>query len=102
MIALYVSNDNLFEVVGLKDAADNSAITSGTITVTLVDSAGTQVTGETWPLAMSHVGAGLWRATLVDTLSLTAGNFYTAQVSANAGAGKLGYWEVVCRAENRS
>lgn len=106
---LFVLNDNLLEIVNLKDGTDDSTITGtvvsdagGSVTVTLVDADGVEVSGETWPLALSHVANGLWRATLSDTLSLTRNAFYVAQITVNAGAGKQGYWEVVCPAETRS
>ena len=99
MHIIYISNDNLLTLDALTNTADSSFINDATVTVTLVDSTGTEVTGETWPLAMSYVSSsnGKYQATLTDSLSLSKGT-YTAQITANGGAGLLGYWEITLRA----
>uniref|UniRef100_A0ABX1N8I5 Uncharacterized protein n=1 Tax=Aromatoleum buckelii TaxID=200254 RepID=A0ABX1N8I5_9RHOO len=59
------------------------------------------MTGETWPLALTYVtdSNGVYRATLKDTLSLTANARYVATVSADGGSGKQARWDLdfVCR-----
>lgn len=94
---LFYLNDMLIEIEGLQDVIDpGNYLNSATVTVTLVDSEGTEVSGETWPLTMVYVGSsdGIYRATLNDDLGLTLGDQYTAKVSANGGAGLQGYWEL--------
>jgi hypothetical protein len=102
---MWIGNDNVLEVDKLKDEAAGSYVNSSTaVTVTLypLDST-TAVTGETWPVTMSYVAAsnGKYRATLKDTLSLTTNSTYVAEITANAGANKMGYWEKRLIAVNR-
>lgn len=98
---LYYGNDMLLEVAGLRDQATGDYLNAATVTVTLEDDADVQVTGESWPLAMSYVASsnGVYRATLRDTLSLTNNARYVATVIADAGEGKRGRWDVdfVCK-----
>lgn len=97
-VTLYVGNDNLIEVTELKNEAEDTYINNATVTVTLIDPALSpqQVSGESWPLSLAYVSGsnGNYRATLVDTLSLSRSTKYIAQVSADGGTGLKGYWEV--------
>ena len=92
---IYISNDNILELNGLKDEVAGTFINSATVTVTLVDSDGTEVVGDTWPKTMSYATSsdGIYRATLLDTLTLTEGACYTAKVIADGGAGLQAYFE---------
>lgn len=98
---LYLGNDMLLEVSGLRDDVTGDYLNAATVTVTLKDSAGVNVTGQSWPLTLSYVTAsnGVYRATLIDSLSVTANARYVATVIADAGAGKRAQWELdfVCR-----
>lgn len=102
-LKLYIGNDNVITLSGLQDSIDDSYKNAASVTVTLVDSEGTEVAGETWPLSMAYVAAsnGEYRATLADTLTLEAGE-YIAQVSADAGAGLKGYWEISVTVQTRT
>lgn len=92
---LYVGNDMIMELDGLKNAVTNAFVNNATVNVTLTDSSGEQVTGETWPLTMSYVTSsdGTYRATLQDTLPLVKNKRYKATVNAEA-AGLKGNWEI--------
>ncbi len=93
--ALYKSNDNLLEIDGLKNAATDAYIDDATVTVTLVDAEGAEVTGQSWPTTMSYVASsnGKYRAVLKDALSVTNLDRYTAKITADGGSDLLGYWE---------
>ena len=101
---LYVSNDNLLTVDELYDVVGAAYLNAATVTVTLVDSSGSEVTGQSWPTTLAYVASsnGKYRAVLEDGLGLTAGQPYTAKVTADGGADKKGYWEVPCRAITRT
>lgn len=101
---LHVGNDHVLEVAGLRNELTGAALNSATVTVTLVDSAAAEVTGDTWPKTMSYVSGsdGVYRATLVYGLGLTAGARYTARITADAGNGLRAYWEMECVARPRS
>lgn len=88
-LTAYLNSDNVLTLSGLIDSITSSYQNTATVEVTLTDINGNEVTGETWPLTMNYVSAsnGVYRATLVDTLSVSAGE-YTATVTANIGAGQ--------------
>jgi hypothetical protein len=96
-------NDNLLELVGLKDVVSGSFANSATVTVTLVDKDDVEVAGETWPLTMSYVAAsdGLYRAVLKDTLTFVVDDLYTAKIDANDGADRQAHWKFPVRVETR-
>jgi len=98
---IYEGNDMVLELRGLQGEVSGDYIDTATVTVTLTDSAGAEVAGETWPLAMPYVTGsnGKYRATLADTLTLTVGQKYTATISADAGAGLKAKWveKLVCQ-----
>lgn len=100
---LYRSNDQILELRGLKNELTGAALNAATVTVTLVNSAGAQVAGDTWPKTMAYVtgSSGTYRCTLVYGLTLAEDGRYTAQITANAGNGLRAYWELECVARNR-
>lgn len=87
----YIDTDNVLSITGLKRSVADTFENAASVTVTLTDSDGVQVTGETWPLAMAYEASsnGNYRATLVDSLNVTENAFYTATITADAGAGFL-------------
>ena len=102
--SLYLSNDNLLELNGLRNstAATGTYINDATVTVTLKDASDNEVAGETWPLAVGYVSAsdGIYRAILQNTLTITAGASYTAEVSAD-GDSLQAFWAIAVTAANR-
>jgi hypothetical protein len=93
-VAILVGNDNLIEVLDLKNVATGSYINNATVTVTLKDAASVNVTGQSWPVTLNYVAAsnGKYRATLVDTLPLVVDETYYATVVADAGDGLKATW----------
>jgi hypothetical protein len=103
MITLWNNNDHLIELRNLQAVTDGAYENAATVEmVALKDSAGADV-GAIWPLAMVYVTGsnGKYRATIPDTLALTVGSSYTATLTANAGAGKQGEWELSFRCRAR-
>jgi hypothetical protein len=100
---LFVGNDTVLEVRELKGEVVGDFLNAATVTATLVDAAGAQVAGETWPKTLTYVTGsdGIYRATLPYTLSLTAGGRYTANISVNAGAGLRAAFSLPCVARAR-
>ena len=84
----YVLSDNEIMLDGLA-LSDGTYQNDATVTVTLYDSAGVEVTGESWPLSMAYVSAsdGDYKATLADTLGVTENKKYRAVVTAVASSG---------------
>lgn len=88
-------NDMLLELQELKDVVTDLAITDATVSVIVVDAAGDEVSGETWPLTMAHVGSpdGTYRATLQSVVAFINDDLYFAQITV-VKAGLNGYWEL--------
>ena len=88
---LFINSDNVLTVDELKNAVDDTYINDATVTVTLFDSDGVAVSGQTFPATMNYVSGsnGKYRATLQDDLSLTEDAEYEAVVSIDAGGDLL-------------
>jgi hypothetical protein len=91
---LYVGNTNKLELDDLTNEVTGEPINDATVTLTLKDTTGSPVSGETWPLPMPYVAgsAGLYRCYLASTLPLVGEAKYIAEVTANAGAALVGKW----------
>lgn len=100
---LYVGNTNVVEVADLHNEVTGAEVNDATVTLTLKDSDGDNVAGETWPLTMAYVtdSDGLYRATLVDTLPLTDNGRYTAEISAVVSGSLKAFWRLDCLAKTR-
>lgn len=90
---VYLLNNNVIELQALTNSATDVVDVAATVTVTLKDKAGTAVTGQVWPAVMSHVSAGLYRATLDADLDLSANRDYVAWIDATGTGGEVGHWE---------
>lgn len=99
---IYKDNEHLIELDALQNAADSSYLNSATVTVTVKDSAGVNVTGETWPKAMAYVASsnGKYRATLSDAMAIVPGRYYAAYITAES-SGLTGNWQIPLRAAIR-
>ncbi len=69
----------------LTDELTGVAVTSATVTLRVMTAAGVDVAGPTWPLALPHVGGGVYRAA-VPILTLSAQERYIARIRAVVGA----------------
>ena len=100
ILTIYQSNDTIIEVAGLKNDVTGAFINNAQVNVVLVDSLGVQVTGQTWPLALTYVPVsdGAYRATLLFSLPLSPNSKYSANVFVSAG-GLVANWsiDVLCK-----
>jgi hypothetical protein len=104
MEIIFLANDNLLQLNGLKDVATGDYMDSATVTVTLKDSNGSEVVGQTWPTTLIFVvgsTTGQYRCTLNDELVLTTGDAYTAEITADGGPGLRGHWHLAVEARTR-
>ncbi len=99
----FVSNTNLLEVIGLKDAVTGAFINGATVTATIKDKAGAVVLGQTFPVTLAFVSGsnGDYRATLVKALLLVDDTEYIAEITATDTAGD-GFWEFPFVSETRT
>ena len=99
---IYLNNDSLIELVGLKDTVLNTFINDATVTATIYDDTGTEVTGISWPLTVPYVTSsnGEYRAVLDKAIELIKGNLYTLIQTAVSGS-LDGEWITYLRAQER-
>lgn len=94
MKLLYFKADNLIELLGLRRADDETVfLNAATVTAQIKDTSGTNIGGS---ITMAYVAAsnGNYRGTIDDTIAVTEDTEVRAEVSANAGAGLQGFWNV--------
>ena len=79
-----IGSDLLVTLTGLTDEDTGSLINNATVTVTVYNEAGVEVTGETWPVSLSYVAAsdGIYTATLTSALVLSEQVRYLAKITA--------------------
>lgn len=96
---LRIDSDNLLTVDGLYDNVAAEYANSATVQVTLLDPSGAEVSGVTWPLALTYVpsSSGRYRVVLPDALQLQNFQSYTAVITADAGADALRTWYMPVR-----
>ncbi len=89
MEVFYAASDNYILVEGIQNVSDSSYINSGTVSLYLYDSAGVEITGQTWPLVMSYIAAsdGDWDGNVRDDANLTVGQVVKVVIIADGGAG---------------
>jgi len=101
-LTVFVGNDTLFSLSSLTNNSDSSVITGASPTVTIKDSAGTEITGETWPLTIPETATpGDYLVTLESAIDFVANNNYTAIIDVNHGPGLVAQWEIPLLADTR-
>ena len=95
MDVIYIDTDNVLEIEELTNGLTGAAITDATVSVTLLDSDGAEIAGESWPVTMSYIvgTTAAYRATLTDSLTLTDRQEVTAHIVADAGDGLHREWQ---------
>ena len=87
---VYLANDNLLELKGLKNQATAGLITGATVSVKVIDVDGS--TFATVTLTDVSGAAGDYRGTLASTEALVADRRYIAEVTVAAGADGNAQW----------
>ncbi|MCK9470011.1 MAG: hypothetical protein M0Q49_11405 [Porticoccaceae bacterium] len=100
---IFIGNDNLIVVDGLKNVGSGAFINNATVRGTLKTMAGDPVEGQTWPVTMVYKpeSQGVYQGVLEDDLPLTNGTSYIVEVTADAGSDQIAKWEIVVKARNR-
>lgn len=93
-LTYYQNNDNLVvNPTPMRLASSGAYINDATVTMTLKDSAGASVSGATG-LSLTYVtdSNGLYQGTLPYTLSLTAGESYTLEITGTKAGVARAFW----------
>ena len=101
MDAIYIDNNAVVELRSLTNSITGLADTGATVTVTITDSAGNSVAGETWPVSLNHVSDGTYRGTLSSSMVLKPDSFYIAVIDATGSGGEVGEWNCKVIAQDR-
>lgn len=97
---VYIDNGNLVKVTGLIDLSNSSYNTSATVLATLKTASDTNVTGQSWPLTLTHQSSGTYQGTLTSSLDLE-GARYNLEISVNSGDDGAAFFDVDVKAERR-
>lgn len=100
----FVQNSNVLQLLGTSNSLTAEYINDATVEVTVLDSAGNEVAGETWPKAMPYVpdSAGIYRCTLSASLALVARQVHCAKIDLAAGDGLAASWRFLFRPQERT
>lgn len=93
-----------------KNKSDGSAITSADSTaLTLYDTHGNEVVGNTWPETLTHQGSGVWEATIPFDISaresggsIKPGDELIMEVTLDGGSGLYFYQRKPVRVQERN
>ena len=102
---LFIGNDMSLTVTGLKDEIAGTFINSGaTVTATIKNRAGVNVSGQNWPLTLSYLTGtnGNYRGVLEDGIAFEANEIYRIEITADAGSDVIGFWRYERKAVYRT
>jgi hypothetical protein len=97
------NNDNLLQVLGLKNSLTGLVISDAVITANVLDSTNTLVSGVTWPLTLNYISgtSGIYRVVLPASLNLISGKFYTINITAVSLLNGTCSWSQTIKATTR-
>ncbi len=100
---IFYANDNLFELLGLKNAETGAFINTATVTLNLHKKSDDSLVAGAGPLNMTYRTAsnGEYVATIPDTANVDRNERYIAKITADGGAGLQGYWEIQVQSQVR-
>jgi hypothetical protein len=76
------ASDNIIELRRLSSQVTGDPVTTATVIATIYDAANNVVTGVTFPVSLTHVGNGTYRAFINETLNVVAGQAIRIEVTA--------------------
>ena len=97
---IYISNDNLLVVDGLRDVVTDVYLNAATVTAQLKTTTGSNV-GGALTLAYVATSHGRYRATIEEDLALEDQTAYEVHIDADAGSDLKAHWEIPATAIKR-
>jgi hypothetical protein len=103
----FVGNTNNLEVNGLKSEIEGVFLNAAAVSVTIKDSNGAEVAGESWPQAMNYLpgSEGNYVLGLSRFVEFTSGAKYTAFIDADASdteSERFAHWQFPFTAQIRT
>src|SRR5574342_283951 len=90
---IYIANDNVLVMDGLKNVVTEAYVNSATVTAQLKTDTGTNV-GGALTLAYVSPSNGRYRATIEEDLAVVEGTAYVFHIDADAGSDLKAHWEI--------
>lgn len=84
-----IGNSSIFKITGLKNAVDGTYINDASVTVTLTDRKGVEISGETFPLTVPPVAStttGEYQVILSASLAMTKDQAIIANIDITSGS----------------
>lgn len=99
---MFEENDMLVEVDGLQDSSDDSYLNAATVTATIKDADGVEVSGISLPITLSYVSSsnGKYQGVFDKLLSLDPGDMGTIEITATEGTLDA-FWELCYTCQQR-
>jgi len=93
--AAYIGSDLSLNVTGLLNSDTAEYVNDAVVTVTVVDRAGVELAGQSWPETLDYVAAsnGDYRCTLQETVAWVDDRGHQARITA-VGDGLTQHWRV--------
>lgn len=101
-LIIYLGNTSIIELQSLTNSVTDAAITNATVTARIVDNTGASVSGQTWPLTLTHVSAGTYRGTIENDIGISLDKIYTAIIDADVSGVGAARWEVPVTTADRT
>jgi hypothetical protein len=100
-LILFLGNTMVLQVDELQDV-DGNFVNNATVTATLLDSTGAQVSGQSWPLTLAYVAAsnGRYTGNLAYGLVLTRAAYYELDITVTT-ASYYAAWRKTVQADAR-
>lgn len=107
MAMAYAANTNVLTLTGLQSEDEGTFLNEAAPTLTVKDSSGSPISGESWPVTMEYVAAsdGNYRVIISSVVSLTAGQTYKAVVdvdSSTTDEERIAHWEFPFQVQTRT
>ena len=99
----FVANTNILELLELKDSVNDTFINDATVTAVLVDLAGVEIAGQSWPVTLAFVlgSNGDYRATISELVKLIKDTEFIFKITATKAGVGVGFWKFRFVAETR-
>lgn len=91
---VFIDNTSNVKLKSLRSAADDSYLDNAIVTMTLKDSAGSDVTGQVWPITLDYVATsnGDYTGTFAHGVALVEHDEYIAEILAILPDGSQAKW----------
>lgn len=99
--AFYRENTQVFELYDFRSSTSGRHINDATVSLTIKNQLDENLLGQVWPLSLSPIGKGMYRATLPHTIATTVGESLKACIVADTVSGSHSEWNFTLNVKER-